>query len=108
MILVVKLLTGGGDEWAASGRSIAEPGFSNKETNNTMHAFKIVGATTRQMTWHPAFVKPSNNIYVAVFNMSHHLHKVHDNDKIYKSNHNTHNTVENYTTYSHYQATMKK
>jgi len=52
MILVVRLFIGGGgdDEWAASGRSVAEPGFSNKETNNTMHTSKIVGATTRQVT----------------------------------------------------------
>jgi len=32
MILVVRLFTGGGDEWAASGRNVAEPGFSNKGT----------------------------------------------------------------------------
>jgi len=72
-----------------------------------MHASKIVGATNRQVTWHPAFVRPSNNIYVPVFIKSHHLCKEHDSDKIHKSNHNTHNTVENYTIYSHYQ-TMKK
>jgi len=126
MILVVRLFTGGGDEWAACGRSVAEPGFSNKETKIqggsnmtrtdlcvrlyksvpvifeppcTNNASTIVGATTRQVTWHPPFVKPSNNIHFPVFNTYHYLHKVHDSDKIRKSNHNT---VENYTIYSHY------
>jgi len=36
--------------------------------------------------------------------MSHHLYKVRDNDNSYS----THNTVVNYTTYSHYQTPKKK